>query len=200
MGSQKEEWVSLREFARLCGRSHRAAQKAIEDRRIPASAIRHDAQGHIVAVEYHQASACWRANSDPRRSLKDFPPRSPRLPVQTSGRDPVLDEHVPQLLGVAFANALIPACAMSVWRHGLSPGQALDAHEDQLLAVMYAIADALQLSPDDDRPRVLFAMTSSSRSTLSAAGRCSSASSSSPTSSAETRRRQKPPASWGRRP
>jgi len=156
-GSQlnnQRDWIGLREFARRCGRAHRAAQQAIADGRIPASAVRHDAGGRIIAVDYHQASACWEQNTDQvRANFRPFTPapaparsRAPaqRAPVQTSARDAVL-EQLGEVLGTVFCSTLIAAAAMSVWRHGLRPAQALDVHEDTLLVVMYAAADALQL-------------------------------------------------------
>ena len=60
------QWISLREFARRCNRTHRAAQVAIASGRIPASAVRRSARGRIVAVEFREGSGAWRQNSAPR--------------------------------------------------------------------------------------------------------------------------------------
>src|SRR3972149_10734126 len=60
------QWISLREFARRCNRTHRAAQVAIASGRIPASAVRRSARGRIVAVEFREGSGSWRQNSAPR--------------------------------------------------------------------------------------------------------------------------------------
>ena len=155
-GSQ--EWTSLREFARRCGRRHRAAQKAIEDGRIPASAVRRDAHGRIVAVKVHEASRAWLQNTDHSRS------NTPVIvqPVPTSGaahpapRLDALTMELGRILGTAFSNALLPACAMAVTRQQLDPDVALNVLEDFLLATMFTTADALGLDPDDDRPLVLF--------------------------------------------
>jgi hypothetical protein len=149
------EWMSLREFSRRCGRKHRAAQQAIEDGRIPKECVRRGESGRIIAVEYYQASACWRANTFDT-SLRP-PIAAGRPAVQTSGRkDPALPDRIGVVLGQAFANSLLAACATSIWRHCLTPGQALDVHEDTLMAVMFAVSDVLQLDAEDDRPKVLF--------------------------------------------
>jgi hypothetical protein len=155
MSSQKE-WVTVRELARRCKRSHRAAQKAIDDGRIPSSAVRRDARARVLAVEYYQAAACWRNNSSPTFTRPEIPaPPRPNGSVQTSGRDKLARE-LGQVLGVAFANALLPACAMAVCLRGLDADKALDVLEDLLLCCMVAAGDALGLDDDDDRPKVLF--------------------------------------------
>jgi hypothetical protein len=59
-------------------------------------------------------------------------------------------------MGIAFANALLPGCAMAVTRHDVTPELALEVVGELLLAVMYSTADALGLAADDDRPKVLF--------------------------------------------
>jgi len=74
----KQEWVGLREFARRCGRRHRAAQKAIEDGRIPASAVRRDAKGRISMVELNLASTCWSSRTDADQAM-----RTTRAPIRT---------------------------------------------------------------------------------------------------------------------
>jgi hypothetical protein len=146
--------MSLRQFARRCHRSHRAAQKAINDGRIPASAVRRDKDGRIAAVEYHQASACWRANSSPSFDWPEI--RSPVVPPPVRLDEQTLVRQLGVVLGIAFTNALLPACAMAVHLRGLDAAQALDVMEDLLLATMFSVADALNLDPDDDRLRVLF--------------------------------------------
>ncbi len=70
----KQEWVGLREFARRCGRTHGAAQKAIRDGRIPAVAVRRDPKGRIVMVEHISAALAWGDGTDPRQALRSSGP------------------------------------------------------------------------------------------------------------------------------
>lgn len=167
--SSSQEWTSLREFARRCGRRHRAAQKAIEDGRIPASAVKRDARGRIIGIEVHEASRAWLGNTNPGHSPVPIPaltargpgPARPVLsqPHLAAGANLGVDVFIEQLgrvLGIAFANALIPACAMAVARQHLAVSSSLDVLEDLLLATMFAAADAVGLDPNDDRPVVLF--------------------------------------------
>lgn len=80
-----QEWIGVRELARRVGRRHRAVQHAIEDGRIPAAAVRRNAAGRIVSVEYHAASFAWAARTDPDRALRSAEPlRTPAVAVQTS--------------------------------------------------------------------------------------------------------------------
>ncbi len=157
--SSSQEWTSLREFARRCGRRHRAAQKAIEDGRIPASAVKRNARGRIVAIEIYEARRGWMQYLDPARNpvpLREFPAAaSETAPYSELGLDK-LSDPLGRVLGVAFANALIPACAMTVARHQLDPARALEILEDFLLVMMFAVADALGFPEEDDRPAVLF--------------------------------------------
>ena len=158
--TDSSQWTSLREFARRCGRRHRAAQRAIEDGRIPPSAVRRDAHGRIVAVKVHEASRAWLQNTDHSRSntpvvVQPAPAPGAARPAPGPGLD-ALTMELGRVLGHAFENALLPACAMTVARQQLDPDVALNVLEDLLLATMFTTADALGLGPDDDRPLVLF--------------------------------------------
>lgn len=58
------DWVSVREVARRRGCTHGAVQKAISTGRIPESAVKRDAAGHIEGVDYEAASKAWAENTD----------------------------------------------------------------------------------------------------------------------------------------
>ena len=89
----KYDWIGLRECARRVGRHHHALQKAIADGRVPASAVRRDERGRIVAVDYMAAAIAWRASTDASQAERTAPPlRIPGeledptpAPIQTSG-------------------------------------------------------------------------------------------------------------------
>lgn len=61
-----EEWISLREFSRRRDVRLSAVQKAIETERV--TAVRRDARGRLVAIEYHAATLQWNANTDPTQA------------------------------------------------------------------------------------------------------------------------------------
>lgn len=58
-----ENWVSLREFARMRGVSLGAVQKAIESGRV--TAVRRSIEGRLKAIDAVAATAQWNGNTDP---------------------------------------------------------------------------------------------------------------------------------------
>jgi hypothetical protein len=83
----KEEWTSLRAYARHRGCALSAVQKAIESRRV--TAIREE-NGRITGIEKNAADLQWGLNTDPIEAerngkLQTSPPAPASLPAQPAG-------------------------------------------------------------------------------------------------------------------
>jgi len=80
-----QEWIGVRELARRVGRKHRAVQRAVQEGRIPSTAVRRAPGGRIVAVEYYAAAHAWADKTDLDQALRTSTPlRVASEPVQTS--------------------------------------------------------------------------------------------------------------------
>jgi hypothetical protein len=85
--------------------------------------------------------------SSPRSSDVPAPTQPPAAAkVQTSApaRTVTLEQALSQVLGVIFANSLLPAAAMAVHRYRVDPTRALNLFEDMLLVAMFAAAAELR--------------------------------------------------------
>jgi hypothetical protein len=63
-----ENWVSLREFARIRGVRLGAVQKAIESGRV--TAFKRSVEGRLKAIEVNRATAQWNGNTDPDQAAR----------------------------------------------------------------------------------------------------------------------------------
>lgn len=154
-----QEWIGVRELGRRVGRKHRAVQRAIEEGRIPAAAVRRDpATGRVVAIEYCAAALAWEARTDPDQAARRAPPlrlpagvQTSALPAEPAGaalglglvgrgaslREPDAAEAVRYGAALEMALLVLPA---ELGEQGLA-GEAIDRLLEQLYG---AIADELR--------------------------------------------------------
>ena len=159
-----QEWVGVRELGRRVGRKHRAVQRAVEEGRIPAAAVRRNpSSGRVVAIEYHAAALAWDGTTDPAKAIRSAEPLRlpPPGPVQTSGHCSISESGLARLVKAglldlyeAEAMRFSPAydLAFVSLPAALAKEGLIDAAIDRVLEQLYQ-AMALELrarnEPDD---------------------------------------------------
>jgi len=153
----KQDWIGLRECARRVGRHHHALQKAIQEGRVPASAVRRDERGRVVAVDYLAAAVAWRANSDASQAERTAPPlRVPDTPgeptpaapasVQASGRAAIDDARDMAAVypALEFAVLTLPAALAEAGLAAVPISLVLDRVFDAMRGELVARGNSLE--------------------------------------------------------
>lgn len=103
-----EEWISLREFNRRRGVSLAAVQKAIKNRRV--TAVRRNAAGKLIGIEFHAATRQWNCNTDPDQAARAGAPVLPN------------PDPIQPVVGVSSVNGVNDVCVADLERgEGMVP-------------------------------------------------------------------------------
>lgn len=160
-----EELMGRNQYARHANVTPAAVLKAARDGRITRAVIWKG--GRIEAIQWRLADKLWKANTDPERALRTRTPAAmsgkpeaqaaPAAPGRTdvcTARSPRSRLHeISELLCTAFANSIIPWCAMTFQRHRgqITADMALNLVEDLLLVLNESAVIALGIPDPEGR-------------------------------------------------
>lgn len=144
------EWVSLREFSRRRDVSLAAVQKAIADGRVPASAVKRDEAGRLVAVDYQGGMQAWNDRTDPAQASRTG--HGPVTPGAAPGGEGVLALTPPKSGESGTEDAETPAAAPVEKDHGYYEARARrEQIQAQQAELDYAESLGLVVSVEDER-------------------------------------------------
>lgn len=147
MTGSANDLVSLRQFARGHGTTLAAVQRAIETHRI--TAVVRASSGRILGVYAAQASAQWKANTDPAQAARRAKPAIHERPNVTEN----ITDNAPAALVRALELAICPSIALMT-RRGLAGKAALELWDEFIVCTGQALEEVLgrEISLPTDGP------------------------------------------------